>query len=261
MVNFDRVAGIYDATRGLPEDVSDRVADTIVAATNATPNTQFLELGVGTGRIARPLIERGYPYIGVDISSQMIEHLREKVGDPPNLTLIQGDITHLPLGDASQDVVLSIHVFHLVDRWREALEEARRVLRPGGYFVYGGNHAVEPHPGRDVRREWVRLVGEAGGRLRERYAEWQDIHRAVTEMGARTATYQAAQWEDTFRPIDLMEALRQRTYSASWTVDDAVLEAVHPRLVAWGEQQYGDLTQSVGGTDEVLIFAARFPDG
>ena len=85
-MNFDRVAGIYDATRGLPEEAGTRVAEGIIEAVHATPTTRFLELGVGTGRVAIPVASRGYSYTGVDISTEMMARLREKA-DLTNLTL------------------------------------------------------------------------------------------------------------------------------------------------------------------------------
>ena len=64
-MSFDRVADVYDATRALPEGVPGAITRRIEEATYAGPETRFLELGVGTGRIAEPLIAAGYPYTGV----------------------------------------------------------------------------------------------------------------------------------------------------------------------------------------------------
>lgn len=255
MINFDRVADIYDRTRGLPEGVDEAVADTIVAATNAGPDTRFLEIGVGTGRIAAPLIRRGYHYTGVDISEGMLERLREKAGSAANLTLIQGDITQLPLPGDSQDVVLAVHIFHLVPQWRQALDEALRVLAPGGYVVYGGNHGVSGPP---IRSEWSRLVREMGGTIRPRYAEWEDIQEALTERGGRIGVYRAASWGREIQPRALMEAMRQRTFSASWGIEDEVLDAVHERLLAWGRDTFGDLDEPLPSEEEFLVHACRF---
>lgn len=258
-MNFDPVADIYDATRGLPDGVPSQIADAIAHATNAQPGTRFLELGVGTGRIAEPLIERGYPFTGVDISSRMLDRLRQKVGDAANLTLIEGSITDLPLPDASQDVIVVIHVFHLVEEWKKAFAEARRVLAPGGYFIFGGNHSVEADGRHHIRRKWTELVREAGGTLSPRHAAWEDIQEAVTADGGWTATYRAAHWERELRPLALMAAMRQRTFSASWSVEEEVLERVHEQLVGWGKERFGDLTKPVSSVEEFLLFVSRFP--
>jgi ubiquinone/menaquinone biosynthesis C-methylase UbiE len=261
MINFDRVADIYDATRTLPEGVDEAIADAIVAATNAGPATRFLELGVGTGRIALPLIRRGFPFTGVDISEQMLDRLRRKAGNTPNLTLIQGDITQLPLPDVSQNVVLAVHVLHLVPDWRQAFSEALRVLTPGGYFIYGGNSAPDAGDRGDwgqIRSEWGRLVREMGAVTSPRHAEWPDIQEAVTEQGGRIAVYRVASWMREFRPIDLMERMRRQTFSASWSVPPDVLEAVHAKLLAWGKETYGDLEATIAEPEEFLLHICRF---
>lgn len=79
-MSFDRVTSIYDATRALPRDVVERIADRVVATTYASTNTRFLEMGVGAGRIALPFVECGYPYTGVDVSAQMMNRLRSIEG-------------------------------------------------------------------------------------------------------------------------------------------------------------------------------------
>lgn len=254
--NFDRVADIYDATRGLPEDVSERVADRIVTATNAGPETRFLELGVGTGRIALPLVKRGFPFTGMDISEQMMARFQEKAGDAPNLTLIQGDVTTIPLPDRSQDVVLVVHLFHLIPEWRSALAEARRVLRPGGYFVWGGNDSPPEHPAGRIRRQWNATVRDLGGTLKPRYGDWEHLHQAITESGGRTVVYRAARWRTETRPQQELEDVRGRKFSASWTVEDEVLEEAHRRLLPWAKEQFGDLDQPIEGFAEFMLYVS-----
>ena len=47
-----------------------------------------------------------------------------------------GDVSALPLADASFDVVLDFGIIHHVPAWREAVGEIGRVLRPGGQFLF-----------------------------------------------------------------------------------------------------------------------------
>ena len=55
-VNFDRAASFYDATRALPDGVAEEVGDAILRRVAAGSDTRFLEVGIGTGRVALPLI-------------------------------------------------------------------------------------------------------------------------------------------------------------------------------------------------------------
>jgi ubiquinone/menaquinone biosynthesis C-methylase UbiE len=93
-VNFDRAAGYYDATRALPADSMDAL--TAMLAAELAGRGECLEVGVGTGRIALPLRERGIKLAGMDISGAMLRQMVANAeGSPP--PLLQADVTRLPL--------------------------------------------------------------------------------------------------------------------------------------------------------------------
>jgi ubiquinone/menaquinone biosynthesis C-methylase UbiE len=259
-VSFDRVASIYDATRGLPDGIVERVVDRMIAATHADEHTRFLEAGIGTGRMALPLINRGFSFTGVDISTKMMDRLREKAGDARNLTLLEADITELPFPDASFDVVLCFHVLHLVPEWRKALREMLRVLSPAGYFVTGGDYGLPGNPHTDMRNQWRVFRDEIGEPARPRYGTWDNVQAEVTELGGRTAMYIPAQWEVELRPIDLLEAQRSKTFSESWSVSDVAMEAIYERMVRWATERYGDLTKPLKSREEQSLVVSRFID-
>lgn len=73
----DRFADIYDDWYP-PDEASAVAVDTL--AELADPRRPILELGIGTGRLALPLAERGFDVRGIDASAKMIERLRSKPG-------------------------------------------------------------------------------------------------------------------------------------------------------------------------------------
>lgn len=130
---------IYDQTRWLTNAIAEEVADFILKLVAATPETSFLEPGVGTGLNVFPLVKRGYSVTGVDISAKMLAQLRQKLPSiPTNLTLIHGDTSQLPFSDNSFDVVLTVHMLHVVSDWSIFLDEVYRVLKPGGFYPGNG---------------------------------------------------------------------------------------------------------------------------
>jgi ubiquinone/menaquinone biosynthesis C-methylase UbiE len=137
-VVFDRASSFYDATRSLPPGVAEQVRDQIARCTGAGRNTRFLEIGVGTGRIALPFVQIGADYTGADLSLLMMEVLRKKLAampeGPGRLKLALADAMALPFADASFDVIIMIHLLHLVSDWRQTLRECRRVLCDGGWL-------------------------------------------------------------------------------------------------------------------------------
>ena len=259
-MNFDRVADVYDCTRTLPDDVVERTADRIVAATRLQPDSKILDFGIGTGRISLPLVRRGFSVTGVDISTKMMERLRAKLGpDAETLQLVQADIADLPLPDATFDVVLTVHVLHLVAEWRRALQEARRVLEPDGYFVMGHDSSLPDTPAHDIRQRWRELVLAAGEELRPAYGSWAAVDAELTAQGARTAVYRVAIWEREVVPMELIDALRERVFSQTWEVSDVVLERVHQQLFQWSQERYGNLEQAVPSQWELLLSVSTFP--
>jgi ubiquinone/menaquinone biosynthesis C-methylase UbiE len=137
-VSFDRAARYYDATRGLPGEVVKELGDVLASELD---NTQLcLEIGVGTGRIALPLAGRGIEMIGADLAPAMLTRLVTNSGGSRPFPLVTADVTALPLCDTSVGAVLGCHILHLIPEWQSALDEACRVLRPGGLLLldFGG---------------------------------------------------------------------------------------------------------------------------
>jgi ubiquinone/menaquinone biosynthesis C-methylase UbiE len=141
-LSFDRAAGIYDATRGLPAGTLAAVVEVLANELRSRP--VCLEIGVGTGRIALPLHDAGVALLGADVSVPMLERLLANAGGRSPFPLMRADVTALPLAAASVDAVLASHVLHLIPAWQAVVDESRRVLRPGGALLvdFGGGPAA-----------------------------------------------------------------------------------------------------------------------
>lgn len=92
------------------------------------PGDSGLEIGAGTGRFAAPLGITD----GVEPSKRMARIAREK---GVRATIASGE--DLPFDDGSFDFVLMVTTICFLDDPLEALREARRVIRDGGYVVIG----------------------------------------------------------------------------------------------------------------------------
>jgi SAM-dependent methyltransferase len=67
----------------------------------------------------------------------MLRRLVANAGGARPFPLLQADATRLPLADKVFGCALAVHVLHLIPDWRAAVDEAMRVLRPGGVLVAG----------------------------------------------------------------------------------------------------------------------------
>lgn len=100
-------------------------------------NTDFLDIGCGDGEVAKYIARTYHGRVtGIDIDPEQVKIARENDGDIPHLKYLEADSTDLPFEDNSFDVVLSFGVLHHIENWDDSLEEIKRVLRKGGYFVY-----------------------------------------------------------------------------------------------------------------------------
>jgi len=235
-VSFDRAASFYDATRGLPPEVGDRVAARIEAA--ALPGARFFEIGVGTGRIALPLQRRGCWVAGIDLSAAMMAAYRDKAAAAglPTPRLLRGDVTRLPLADASVDVVMEVHVLHLVPGWRQAIGEIRRVLAPGGMVVLGWGPGLphQPNSPRDALQRRMRELTAAAaatplwvglGDARQKLAALADVGGVEEQLGRETWLTEET-WAAALDEVD------GRVFSYAWRVPEDLWRAAAARARA-----------------------------
>lgn len=100
-----------------------------------------VDVGSGTGLLTLALAPRVTRVWAIDIAAGMTEYLRAKAAsaDLGNVETVTASAVSLPLVDDSADLVVSNYCFHhLPDEGKDrALAEIRRVLRPGGRFVFG----------------------------------------------------------------------------------------------------------------------------
>lgn len=92
---------LYDASFAAAYDriFSDDAENALVAdflANSFAGVKVLLELGVGTGRVAIPLAQRGFDIVGVDRSAAMLDHLRGKLTPQIAVRLVEADMSALP---------------------------------------------------------------------------------------------------------------------------------------------------------------------
>jgi putative AdoMet-dependent methyltransferase len=96
-------------------------------------NAQVLDIGIGSGAIAKRLADRGAQITGIDISEKMLELCGKK---NPDFELHIGTFDNIPLPAGKFDCVVSGFAFHetLLPKRSDACAEMARVLKPGGYL-------------------------------------------------------------------------------------------------------------------------------
>jgi ubiquinone/menaquinone biosynthesis C-methylase UbiE len=95
---------------------------------------KVLDIASGEGYGSYLMAEFANNVIGVDISSEAIEHSREKY-KRQNLTYKLGSADSIPVEDNTIDVVVSFETIEHHDKHVEMLQEIKRVLKPDGMLI------------------------------------------------------------------------------------------------------------------------------
>lgn len=102
----------------------------------------MLDLGAGTGKLTRVLVERYSHVIAVEPLDGMREVLERVV---PAAESLAGAAESIPVADDSADGVFAASAFHWFAN-DDAIREVARVLRPGGVFAVVWNETIDPSP-------------------------------------------------------------------------------------------------------------------
>jgi ubiquinone/menaquinone biosynthesis C-methylase UbiE len=139
-----------------------------------------LEIGAGTGANLAHYPSAVRRLVLAEPDAGMRARLRRKVGDRPDVTIIDATAEVVPLPDCAFDVVVSTLVLCSVDSPGRSLAEVWRVLKPGGRLLFLEHVAAEGRPG---RLRWQRLLEPAWRCLAGNCHLTRHTADAITEMG------------------------------------------------------------------------------
>lgn len=162
---FARAAATYDAAAVLQREVADRLLARL-GYINLRP-ARLLDLGCGTGYLTR-LLSRRYAsaqVVALDLAMPMVQAARRQTttrlpfGFGRRLSrcrVANADAEALPFADATFDLVVSNLTLQWCDPER-VFRECRRVLRPGGLFLFT---TFGPDTLKELRAAWRAVDGQ-----------------------------------------------------------------------------------------------------
>lgn len=133
--DWTSVAPFWSRHRFHVEQMKGALSAQLLAALDLQPGQRVLELGAGTGDLARRLAEAVGPtgtVLASDVAEGMVELLRETVDGLPNVEVGRLDALDIDAPDASVDAVVFRMGLMFVTEPERALAECRRVLTPTG---------------------------------------------------------------------------------------------------------------------------------
>ena len=127
-----------------------------------------------------------------DLDLQMIAWVRRRHGNRQTRLWV-GNLRHIPVADNAYDAVVNFGAIHHVVRWRRAIAEIHRVLKPGGVFYCEeilsryithpvlGRLMDHPQIDRFDDAQFIRALQQQGFRMRAR-RQWGDLYLWVVAV-------------------------------------------------------------------------------
>ncbi|WP_297733653.1 class I SAM-dependent methyltransferase [Nocardioides sp.] len=193
--SFGAVADAYD--RGRPSYPADAVEWLLDGEAKVV-----LELGAGTGKLTRVMVDQGHAVFATEKDPAMLAVLQDRV---PEVSAKVAGAEEIPANDRSVDVVVAAQAFHWFDH-DLAVPEMARVLKPGGHVALVWNSF-------DQRIPWVRKLVQVTG-------EWSATsgtsHGVLTgsDLFGEVESKTFAFWQDVTRDT-LVDIVASRSYIAS----------------------------------------------
>ncbi len=179
---YRRWASVYDMLFGGISAPGRRRA---VAAVNALPGRDVLEVGVGTG-LALPHYTPHKRVTGIDLSDDMLARARTRVDREALANVValhEQDAEATGFADGQFDIAVAMFVASVVPNPRRLLAEMRRVVKPGGTLLFVNHFAATGGPRLAVERAMApagRALGWHPDFKTEALLPPEDVLRAIT---------------------------------------------------------------------------------
>lgn len=176
-----------DPPLGLPLDESDEPNRYSIQLYHQTATQadisgkKVLECSSGHGGGASYLTRTLKPasYTGLDFNAAGVEFCKER-HQLPGLDFVPGDAENLPFPDESFDAVINVEASHIYPHFERFLSEVKRVLRPGGHFLYADFR------NRDGFGAWESALAESGLRQESKRVINTEVLRGLKKNSPRS---------------------------------------------------------------------------
>jgi SAM-dependent methyltransferase len=219
----ERIADVYDQWPRLPAD-TERAVEFLAAVAGRGP---ILELGIGTGRLALPLAQRGFAIHGIDASPAMVDRLRAKPGGD-RVAIAMGDFADMAIAGRFSLIFVAFNTFFGLltqEAQTRCFRGIAEHLTDDGLFVI---EAFVPDPTRfthgqrvgatDVGSDAVYLETSVHDPVAQRV---RSQHVVITEQGVRLYPVEVRYaWPAELDLMARLAGLRLRERWGGWSRED-----------------------------------------
>jgi ubiquinone/menaquinone biosynthesis C-methylase UbiE len=227
-IDYDaRLHAVYAAGRQMSRDALQTWMEAFARHLPETRPLVWLDLGSGTGRMTPSLASAfGGPAHGVEPSDKMRAQALADVGDLA-VTYAAGSAEDIPLPDSSCDAALLFFVWHHVGDREAAVQELRRVVKPGGKLFVVTNFS-DRMP--DVW--WFRVMPEWREIDKAQFRSEEEVTSDFAGAGCRLVSRDEVTWLRSANLAEDVERLKLRAVSVFEHMSEEVVEAGFARIEA-----------------------------
>jgi len=216
---FDRAADTYQQAAVLQNEVCRRLLEKLQMV-KISPQ-MILDAGTGTGSAVPALFARykKAQLVTFDLSENMLHKAAKHGGFLRSPQAVCGDIEQLPFADNSFDLVFSSLSMQWCNDLNAALLEAKRVLKPGGLFMFT---TFGPDTLKELRHCWAQV--DAANHVNQ-FIDMHDIGDALLADGFAEPVMEAEVLTVTYQSVDALmhdlKAIGANVTSTAATMDTA----------------------------------------
>ena len=161
-------------------------------------NRLVLEVGVGSGRNALPLLANIEPQlVGLDLSREMLQQTKIKT-EPfkKNLALIQADAEHLPFKRSIFDAIVCMSTLHYFSSPEKVLHTFRAAMQRNGLIMYGDLTLHELD-----HREFLEKLEKTVSKAHSRYFKPSEIKKLIETSGFWVTRMKTIAYRKSYRSL------------------------------------------------------------
>ena len=220
-------ADSFERYRSQTSETTSALIRSVLQHVSSSPGARIIDIGCGIGQYALLLASATKAQVfATDLSWAMVEKGRGK-NNVQHVSWSLSDACRMPFVGGSFDVALLFQVLHVVKDSKQALQEAYRILRPGGHCL------ILAHSYSQLNRQTVfRLFPEARKLNKRRMLSLTKLKQLVREIGFHHLRTEEFVETATYSRDAFLEKIRSKPNTSLRSISDTDFKRRYEALEA-----------------------------